>query len=554
LAVSVKCRKRATAIGLSEAHKKGKKVPHKGEARKKDSSLRSMPREVELKLELAPEAMSRLQKAAWFRKFMPAGQQAQLDSVYFDTATSKLRRHGVSLRVRHCDGLHLQTIKTVAASALERKEWERRIRGQKPDLELARKTALEPLLGKKLKRKLKPVFETKVERTSIPVRRHGSKIEISLDKGQIKAGPRAKAISEIELELKSGAPEALARFAEEIADTVAVAYGAVSKAERGYALLNAKVQPSHAEDIVLDRTLDTATSFKTIAFSCLKQVVLNMDAVRKGNAEGVHQMRIGLRRLRAAISIFKEMLAGAQAEKVKIDLKWLTERLGPARDVEVFLQDTVTPLQSRMPNETSITALKNSFEYERSKDFHAAKRAIKSDRCRRTVLRTALWLLAGTWSTDSDLLRRSRRTRSAVAFAAEVLAKRSGKIVKRIDKLETLDAGQMHKLRIAVKKLRYGTDFFASLFEGKKACSRRKQFVECLKELQDALGEINDIRVHEHMAKEVVRHSARRTADGRERAYAIGIVTGSERAEVSTLCRTAIKAGRNLADAPNFWN
>ena len=109
-------------------------------------------------------------------------------SVYFDTPKHKLARNGLSLRVRHNGAKRLQTIKSGGlAGSFRRGEWEHEIKRDVPNLRQARDTALEPLLTKKLKRRLKPVFETHIHRTSVPVRKNGTLIEVALDEGQVRA-------------------------------------------------------------------------------------------------------------------------------------------------------------------------------------------------------------------------------------------------------------------------------------------------------------------------------------------------------------------------------
>jgi inorganic triphosphatase YgiF len=134
-------------------------------------------------------------------------QVSDLVSVYFDTAKHKLRKHGMSLRVRHIGEKRVQTVKAdrqSAAGLFQRHEWEAPIASDTPDLRAARHTALDRLDGKKLAHTLKPVFETRVHRTVLPLRRNGSRIELTLDQGQIRLGRKSAPINEVELELKRG--------------------------------------------------------------------------------------------------------------------------------------------------------------------------------------------------------------------------------------------------------------------------------------------------------------------------------------------------------------
>jgi CHAD domain-containing protein len=122
---------------------------------------------------------------------------------------------------------------------------------------------------------------------------------------------------------------------------------------------------------------------------------------------------------------------------------------------------------------------------------------VQSERCRAAGLHTALWLVNGAWSRGEDA---SIRDRPVSDFAAKVLGRRTRKIGKKLDGLEDLAPPQRHKLRIATKKLRYATGFFASLFDDDRQTSRRKSFQDDLKTLQNALGTLNDIAMHRHIA------------------------------------------------------
>ena len=117
----------------------------------------------------------------------------------------------------HAGTKRLQTIKVDGAGShiVSRGEWEHEIDGDKPDLGRVRKTPLAPLAGKKLASKLRPVFETRVTRTKVPIPVADAMIELAIDRGHIVSGKRSSPISEIEIELKDGRPEGHCRCREE---------------------------------------------------------------------------------------------------------------------------------------------------------------------------------------------------------------------------------------------------------------------------------------------------------------------------------------------------
>src|SRR5262249_28786420 len=149
--------------------------------------------------------------------------------------------------------------------AFSRQEWEWEISGNKPDVDLAGDTALAKFDLKKLKHRLRPVFETDVERATLPVHQHGNDLEIAIDQGEIRAGRRREPISEIEIEVKKGDPVELVKFARRLAGEFAVGYGAKTKAERGYTLASDKQhQPVFAGKIILNPTMSAAQAFQAI--------------------------------------------------------------------------------------------------------------------------------------------------------------------------------------------------------------------------------------------------------------------------------------------------
>jgi triphosphatase len=175
--------------------------------------------ETELKFEVAPQDLRKLKAApALHRK--PAKEE-NLISVYFDTPKHKLARNGVSLRVRHNGDKRLQTVKSEGSGrSFRRGEWEREIRGNVPNLRKAPGIALAPLLTNKLQRRLKPIFATNVHRIRIPAFKNGSRIEVALDEGQVRAGRQFASISELGLELKRGKASDVFKLAREMAKLV----------------------------------------------------------------------------------------------------------------------------------------------------------------------------------------------------------------------------------------------------------------------------------------------------------------------------------------------
>src|ERR1700730_1476367 len=354
------------------------------------------PVETEVKLELPSSEVMRLNKLVPPRRMKPAKQVTQV-SLYFDTDEFALRKNGVMFRVRRTGRNYVQTIKTTGRGLLDRNEWETGLTDEKPDFGAMRHTALEPLLTK-LRRRLRPVFETRVRRTTYPLEVGGSKVEVALDRGEVATGDRSKSLCEIEIELKAGDKAELFKLARTIARATSAELAVKSKAQRGYELRDGTDNSAaKAERVVLAPDTATRDAFRLIAASCLKQIVANKSALLAGNPEGVHQTRVGLRRLRAAISLFSDILEVSETSAIKSELKWLTEELGPAREFEVFLKRVLEPARRQHTRLLGMRRLTHDLAEQRRSSEERARNAVMAERFRHLLLTLATWLETGDW-------------------------------------------------------------------------------------------------------------------------------------------------------------
>jgi triphosphatase len=512
------------------------------------------PKELEVKLALPLASLPRLGKLPLVRKLKASPERTSEVSVYFDTPKQKLRKHGVMLRVRRIGDRHIQTIKAGGnANPFERDEWEVEVATPEPDLDLAAGTALAPLLSRKVRAKLRPVFETRVTRTVYPIVDAAREIELAVDRGRIDAGDHSAPLCEVELELARGEEADLFRIARALAEAVPAQLAFKSKAERGYELIDdAQDAPVKAASVRLAPDMTTHAAFQAIARGCLKQVVGNAPALLKNDPEGVHQMRVGLRRLRAAMSLHRDLLGDAETEAVKRDLKWLAGTLTPARELDVLESQVVAPVRKAkaVPRGDGLPDVSRVLEAEHRKAYARAREAVTSERFRTLTLDVAAWIESGAWTKPDDDLVRARGDRPVETAAADELDRRWRKLRKKGRALDKLDAESRHKLRIQGKKLRYAAEFFEDVFPGKRARRRHRQFSAALKDVQDCLGVLNDVAVHEDR---LVALGVRRRDASRKRAFAAGLLTGRESARYDAAMRNATGAVAELTEVKPFW-
>lgn len=468
------------------------------------------------------------------------GKRAESDllSTYFDTPKQKLKRHGLLLRVRQAGGKHVQTIKQTSAVQFGRGEWETEIRGRTPDLGQANGAPLQRFAAKKLQRKLKPIFMTKVHRITLPVRTARSELELAIDRGRIVAGRRATRIEEVELELKSGPPSELFRIAKALERTLAAELCLRAKSDRGYDLVNGKHdQAVFAEPIALETRMRVIEGFQTIARSTLRHFSGNADAIRNLDPQGVHQMRVGLRRLRAAISLFSAALRDAGTQRIKAELKWLTNELAPARELDVFLEKKISLVAREIIPRRGGKAMAKQFADKRAEALERARKAVNSPRSRALLVDVLEWIEAQHRRTDIA-------NRELGEFAGKELDRRIGKARKDAAKLQGMSAQARHKLRIRIKKIRYAAGFFENLFRSKRAQKALARLSRRSERIQDALGSLNDFIADRKMAAEAALRAP--PQNRRALAFASGIIVGRDEKQVRPLMKAAARELRAL--------
>lgn len=455
-----------------------------------DSHAVAAPREIELKLDCAGPDLTAL--AAHPRLQGAEGSEPELlVSTYYDTPEQDLRAAGLTLRVRNQGGRHIQTVKAGQGGVglFDRSEWESDIAGETPDPAAWAETAADKVL-RKADAPLVKLFSTVVTRRVIPVRQGDSRILVTLDEGRVESPAGDSPICEVELEIADGEPADLFALAQNLAETVPLRLSATAKSSRGFALVDATSPSSvKAEPVVLPEGASAGDVFRRVARACLRHLRLNETAFLAGHApEALHQMRVSLRRLRSALSLFAPMLeTDPRAATFGDEIKRVTEPFGHARNLDVFLGQTLPNLTKERPDDTDLTAVRELAEAERAKAYDGVLAILESPQWRGLIIDFAGWVEAGSWAAQDAA------AEDGSAFAARVLDRARERLKKRGRGLRKLDPHTRHRARIAAKKLRYGAEFFAALYTKKKARRRQDKFGAALSDLQDHLGALNDL-------------------------------------------------------------
>ena len=240
----------------------------------------------------------------------------------------------------------------------QRGEWENTLTSDVLDTEALRATPPWAALDAngKLFDQLVPAFVTETTRTLREVQTaDGSRIELALDVGQVRAGMPSATTSladstdgtaiplcELELELLSGTPDALFALADQIAQHIPVLPATLSKAERGWRLRNGTTHaPRRARSPSLTPQLAVPTAAQAVLGEALGQLLDNLGGILHADGpELVHQARVGWRRWRSALWLFKPLLAAHPLPDAAA-LRPLLKVLGNTRDLDVAGLETL---------------------------------------------------------------------------------------------------------------------------------------------------------------------------------------------------------------------
>jgi triphosphatase len=477
--------------------------------------MKSLPRELEIKLELTARQARRLGA----KLAAGDGEQcvATLRSIYFDTSQWALREKGLALRIRRVGDTWVQTVKLARAkpfkSSSGRVHQHGAISGSaisagvSNPVELEAEVAscdpdIDAIADKKLRNKISKlaaasplvvVFETIVERTSQRLTTPtGETMEVVLDLGTIEAGARQEKVREAEIEWLGGSPAGLLTAIPEVVGDGPLRPAALSKADRGFRLLGESTRPpalaAKAEPLALEPGSTAAQAFSEILGSVADHVLHNWQALEEtGEAEAAHQMRVGLRRLRAALRILRS--AGDPGEGTRAlerTVRDLGRIVGQVRDIDVLREDIVAPLAGHAHVERGIAAIQRQLARERKTRLEAAIADLGS--MQHGLARIEIGLLphdvnqlAGGKAGSLD--------GTVEDLARTALRKLLRRVTKRARGLADLSIEERHELRKSVKPLRYAAEFFASLLPADKT----KRMLECTADLQTTLGYLNDV-------------------------------------------------------------
>lgn len=498
--------------------------------------------EVELKFAISPKRFAGVAAEA-----ESGSDRVPMTAVYFDSPDRCLSAAGVSLRLRLEGAKWIQTVKAPGRGPADRDEHNAprtaaSLRGRRfaPDLSLHAGTPAGHALQKALRGRdaegasLEEVFRTEVIRHRRTCHAGDAEVEVALDAGEIVAAGRRQAIQEIEFELKHGSAAGLFALARQWVDRHALWIEGRSKAERGGWLSRGEPggpprKAAREEGKPIQQAASERELLREIIRSVLTQVIANASEVASGRAtaDHVHQLRVGLRRLRTALRAFGEI--APELLRCEPALADVFRTLGAWRDAGV-VRESIAP---------KLRDVGAPFvDLPRTGDERLSPRTL----VRATTFQLALldlmqFVMEGAANQDEPTDADSH-DKPLDALIAARLAKLHKQIRCDGRRFETLAEDEQHRVRKRLKRLRYLVEFVAPRYKRRAV----KRYLAALEPAQDALGSHND---------EVV-------AIGRYRAaaeanpgawFAVGWLT-ARLEDSANSCRLSLKA---IDDAERFW-
>ncbi len=451
-----------------------------------------------------------------------AAPARNLSSVYFDTPGSALWSRGIVLRVRKSQGRFIQTLKWSDGpntASDTRNELEVKCPGGEPEIDLFGQEVAAELQLLTGGAPLIPHFSTQIRRRTIDIAIASSKIEVALDIGNIIDGKSKVPVREIELELKQGEAADLYAFAEQLSAAYNLRLGLLTKSQRGFGLAaDDKIAVRRAQSPPLDSDMRLDDLIGASLTECLDHFVLNWPALlQSDNAEAIHQMRVGIRRLRAVLKLFHRTIPHPKFLAFRTDGKEIAAALGDARDTDVFISMLERGPFKYCAHDESVDAFIQAAQERREEGYGRAHAMLAAPQTTRFVLELRSFIARHGWQEGLEAQHLMSLGQPAAKLAAHALHKLDRKARKSGQTLEAMSGELRHELRIILKNIRYCAELFRELFEHPGTA---RKYVRVAGQFQDALGVFNDGLVANTIIADIERRA------GPKSARAAGIVTG----------------------------
>lgn len=498
--------------------------------------------EIELKFLVPDYKVDALMRQANIK----SSETSQLAAHYFDTAEQQLAETGIALRIRKEDDDWVQTIKAggdgmaarlehnyiLDTDATEQAIAENRLM---PDLTVYKDSEIAESLKdfklKKLADSLVRLYVTDVHRLTRLIQKDDNVIEMAYDTGKVIHGEDknlSSEINEIEFELLEGDISYLFEVAKTWCKRYKLCLSTVTKAERGGLLLaqkqHADAVKSDLKQLTVHADMSQPQFMRAVVHNCMLQILPNASAIAAGSTDGnhVHQLRVGIRRLRTVLKFFRDFCDEINHDWIEV-LKQTFSLLGDYRDREILQIKTQPFLEQHGAPVIDWSSARESLKV-------MPVDAVRANDFQLTLLELIEYSMSPVCCQEN--------TQAAKPQVTKILSKLFNKITQASEHFASLDVDSQHEVRKRLKSLRYICEFAAPMYKKKQT----KRFLQYLEPAQDVLGEYND---------SMVGHSfyLQKTAADPKAWFAVGYFTAQEEHSARD-CAICLET---ISNAPIFW-
>jgi triphosphatase len=478
-----------------------------------------------LSFDIAPSDLGKLRRHAELR-LLTVGRAATrlLDEIFFDDASFSLRDQPLvieTLRLRRA-GLMLPTGEVGSLADCPDPEILMMLDGRDPAA-------------------LRPVFSRRVSCVERHLALDGANAICVMEVGELSNLAGSVPIARLHFSQAEGQPFRLFGLVREIRKSIALRLVTTEQAELGYLrLTEAGHRLIRSGRLELAPQMSREAALAAILRSCLVHWLANEPVVTQGRRpDGVHQMRVALRRLRAALSLFRGLMPVAREGWVKAEVKWLAQLLGGGREWDVFLGATLPPVEAEFESEPGLTTLRRTAEALREDAYEAIEAAIESERYTVLLLELYAWVAElqqapAVAAPGEDI----------AAFATDKGRKRTAKILRAGRDLNQVTVERRHEIRLELKKLRYTGEFFLSLLPSRRV----GRTLALVADLQELLGEGNDIATARGLLARLAAHE-----ESAHTALAQGLILGWHAGSSHDRSRRLDRQWRDFAETKSVW-
>ena len=499
--------------------------------------------ELELKFVGPPAEVAALAGARIMRA-VAAGPatRARLRSVYFDTDDAALARANIALRLREENGRRIQTVKrTTSFGAIRREEFETEIENGEQVPAPTGAYIVDAALRSASDR-LRETAVTTVDRWSQPAAYEDSRFDIAVDLGRAEApGAGRHPIAEVEIEFVDGDEAHLFELARLMADNTALRLETRSKLETALALRGGRLyRIGKFEKPALDPHAPAVDALQAMLRAIAARIAsLQAPIIDVRAVEGVHQMRVALRRFRAIERTFRRAVDTRALYALTRRARAIARALGPARDLDVFLEETAPSVFAREGPSIEPSALRGQGEALRAGAWSDAADIVAGREFTHFLIDLMEAGVRAPWRESVN----ARGRQSLIAFAPGALDKALRRARKAEAAMDRTALAARHPLRIAMKKLRYTAQMLGPLYPRE----RRKPYMAALSALQESLGAVNDAVVAQRLADETSAGA------GPDAMRAAGFLSGYKLAEADAAAKAIDQAWEIFNNTAPFW-